>query len=475
MLFSVAIFIIAVKTWKITNDFCIPLTTFFLFYFTLAGAFFFAADSYFGFNGANIGLHYYIIFERMFPIWFDGYYIQSCVYYAAFVLVFQLLLYIFLKKLFQKKNYSAQESELNFRFELNPYAVFFATAALIALSIYCLKDEIATAIRQCQSVYTVTRSNHNQLYTIHQLANEFCVLIPFMAYAVLFIDRHKFSLSIKQVKGAKIILLLTCFIAALYISFLGNRRELLSALIVCTLFFINHFKRSSLLKYGFIFGITFVMFLANDFIRSTIVPKFLHEVFMPNTPTEKAPPEEFFLSDKVTAGDKFKQVFSSFVLSNELFYAHFSMYGVLQHKIKPTYGTSLKYLACSIVPRSILKDRPDDIYTYYVKEINAAPGQIYTLHNATGWYLNFGLIGIIFGAGAIAFFFVGAFYLQERRNKFKNKFLIILGDVVVVLISAQFVTFITSGPEGYKAMLVEGIILPVLILTILSKRKISTN
>lgn len=468
---SIAIFILGWQTWKITKEYCIPLTTFFLFYFTFAGAYFFAADAYSGFKGAAIGLHYYLIFDRMFPVRFDLYYVQACLYYAVFVLVFQLLLLFFLKRLYRKRNINNQESALPFRFEINPYSIFFISVGLIALSIFCLRDEILFAIQNCQSVYLVTRNNHNRLYTIHQLANEFCVLIPFIAYAVFISESRKISLSVKQVKWAKFILLTTCFIAALYITFLGNRRELLSALIICSLLFINNFKKASLGKYGLIFGLSFVMFLSNDVIRSTMVPTFLNKIFLQNTTHFNRSPEKIISNNTVSKNDKLKQAISSFVLSNELFYAHFSMYGVLEHQIKPTNGSSIKYLASSIIPRVFMSERPDDIYTYYVKEINAAPGQIYTLHNATGWYLNFGLFGIVLGATIIAFFFITAFHLQSRRNIFKNKFLIILSDMALVLISAQFVTFITAGPEAYKAMLIEGIILPVLIFSIISKKE----
>jgi hypothetical protein len=162
---------------------------------------------------------------------------------------------------------------------------------------------------------------------------------------------------------------------------------------------------------------------------------------------------------------------SSVVFSNELFYAHFSMYGVLKYNIPITYGSSIKCIAYSIIPRSIMPDRPDDIYTYYVKKVHALPGQIYTMHHATALYLNFGFVGIIISALILAMFFIVGFQLNLKKEQLQNKFFRILADWIIVLISAQLVTFITAGPEGYKAMILEGIIIPVTIFTLISQKK----
>ena len=57
----------AFKHWQINNDFTLPIITFFMFYFTIAGAYIFPLDAYFGFKGEAIGLHYLPIFCYIIP------------------------------------------------------------------------------------------------------------------------------------------------------------------------------------------------------------------------------------------------------------------------------------------------------------------------------------------------------------------------------------------------------------------------
>ena len=88
----------------------------------------------------------------------------------------------------------------------------------------------------------------------------------------------------------------------------------------------------------------------------------------------------------------------TFILqSNEAFAAHFSLYGTLKFNVAPTIGWSVYSLAASIVPRMVWADRPEDVYPYYAEQVGVNPDQGYTLHHATGWYLNFGFTGIIAG------------------------------------------------------------------------------
>src|SRR5262249_49792084 len=84
--------------------------------------------------------------------------------------------------------------------------------------------------------------------------------------------------------------------------------------------------------------------------------------------------------------------------SNEAFGAHFSMYGVLAAQTSPKFGYSIYSLACSVIPRVLWPDRPRDIYLYYSESVGAIQNQGYSLHHATGWYLNFGYAGVAVGA-----------------------------------------------------------------------------
>ena len=155
----------------------------------------------------------------------------------------------------------------------------------------------------------------------------------------------------------------------------------------------------------------------------------------------------------------------SILFSNELFYAHFSMYGVIHKNVPITFGSSFKYLASSVIPRAIYDNRPTDIYQYYSNAVNASKGQIHTIHHATGCYLNFGLAGLIFGAFILGMLFVIASFLQFYTLGNNRLFFLLLQFLMPFLICGQLVTFITAGPEAYKSMILEGILIPVLLFS----------
>jgi hypothetical protein len=98
--------------------------------------------------------------------------------------------------------------------------------------------------------------------------------------------------------------------------------------------------------------------------------------------------------------------------------------------------------------------------------VNPDTYQGFTIHHATAWYLNFGVIGIILGAillGMIWVYFYNKFIsLEGVKSKFM-RFIFILGPGIMV---AQIPSLIRGGPEGYKALLFEGFLIPVFMIFI---------
>ena len=471
---SIVIFRNALQSYKLNKDFTLVISTFFIYYFTFGGALIFPIDEYTGFKGVEIGLHYLPIFDKLFVVTFNWDYILSIVAYLIFILTFQYS-YIYLQKRFSISIDAGNSVEPISIMELrvNPYIVLLLSFSLICFSIFIMRRELSFAIFNEKSIYLITRANTNPLYTIHQLANEFCVLIPFMAYSFCIVKSKYFQFKISDSKWAVQIIFITCIISSVYIAFLGNRREILSGIIVCLLIAFNNIKLIDTKKVFYIFLIVLGLFLANDFFRSTIIPRYLNGILKPKVDKElefKKDEEEFYTSSKYTKIQKGKQIMGSFLFSNELFYAHFSMYGAIHNKIPITYGSSFKYLASSIIPRAIYPNRPPDIYSHYAKSVNAVPGQLYTMHHATAWYLNFGWIGLVIGACVLALIFSSAFYLRKRLVKSDNVFISYLLFLLPILLSSQIVTFITAGPEAYKSMLLEGIVIPIFLLWLCTKK-----
>lgn len=465
IIISYLIFKNAYNIWKINKDFTLPICTLIIYYFTLGGAIFFPLDAYLGFKGAAIGLHYTPMFEKLFVVNFNFDYMLACSYYAIFILVFQYAYLFIIRKSIQKNNIDfQQELTIPFKLEINPYVVLFISFSLILVSFFILKKEIFYAIANEKSIYLITRANKNPYYTIHQLANEFSILIPFIAYTFTILTADNKIVNIVNKKNTVSLLILACFVSSLYISMLGNRREILSGIVICTLISLNQYRHISYRRFAFIFLMVLTFFLSNTFFRSTIISSKLNDVLhLESTEIVLKSDEEF--NTKGIAG--------SVLFSNELFYAHFSMYGALHKKVPLTYGSSLVYLASSIIPRAIYPNRPPDIYTYYATEVDAVPGQIYTLHHATAWYLNFGFLGILLGALILAIIFAFAFHINNKTFKNNKTYFILFRILLPFLLCSQMVTFITAGPEAYKSLLLEGVIIPIILLSVCLKKKIT--
>lgn len=75
-------------------------------------------------------------------------------------------------------------------------------------------------------------------------------------------------------------------------------------------------------------------------------------------------------------------------LSNEMFAAHFSLYGICREEVQPVQGVSAKYLVASVIPRVLKADRPASAYDEYAAQAGLVVGQGYTIHQAAGWYMN---------------------------------------------------------------------------------------
>ncbi|HLW77462.1 MAG TPA: hypothetical protein VKS01_10760, partial [Bryobacteraceae bacterium] len=155
--------------------------------------------------------------------------------------------------------------------------------------------------------------------------------------------------------------------------------------------------------------------------------------------------------------------------SNEAYGAHFSMYGALSSGAQPVYGYSLYALACSVVPRVLWPDRPRDIYLYYSESVGAIQNQGYSIHHATGWYLNFGYAGV--ALGAIVMGLAWAYCLDARhRIRAKTGMLYrLFAAIAPWVFVACLPPLVRAGPEGYKGLMVDGILIPMWALAFACK------
>jgi hypothetical protein len=163
---------------------------------------------------------------------------------------------------------------------------------------------------------------------------------------------------------------------------------------------------------------------------------------------------------------------ASFVTSsNEAYAAHFSLYGVLASGAEPRFGYSLYSLACSAIPRVLWPDRPTDIYNYYADSVGVIQNQGYSVHHATGWYLNFGYAGLALGAvvmGLVWAYFVNAHQRIRQKSGLAFRLFATIGPWVFV---ACLPSLIRAGPEGYKGLLIDGLVIPMFTLAFACRPK----
>ena len=93
----------------------------------------------------------------------------------------------------------------------------------------------------------------------------------------------------------------------------------------------------------------------------------------------------------------------------EPFSAHASMYGTLQKHVPLTYGVSFLWLVTSPIPAVIRPALVPVSYQHYAEHVGAFADQGFTLHHATGWYINFGVPGLIVGAVVLGWIWAALF------------------------------------------------------------------
>jgi hypothetical protein len=154
---------------------------------------------------------------------------------------------------------------------------------------------------------------------------------------------------------------------------------------------------------------------------------------------------------------------SNLIFSNELFAGHFSMYGVLKEKVQPSYGISFKNLVYSFIPSVFAKQRPEDAYMYYSHQMRFRGTQGFTINYITAWYLNFSYLGLLLGPFFIAVVLLLPFYLSWKLSSNKGRLFSVIAICGITGFAAMMVR---SGPESSKALLYEGVLIPIFAVAV---------
>lgn len=160
--------------------------------------------------------------------------------------------------------------------------------------------------------------------------------------------------------------------------------------------------------------------------------------------------------------EKVTHSITSIVFSNELFAGHFSLYGIIKYNVQPKIGLSFRALMEMVKPKSSRSKNVLDSYAYYSNSLNFSDGQGFTINHIAGWYLNFSYFGVLIGGVFLGFIIFGAF--SKQRNA-KTGVKELIWTIVLCSLTAFTAMLVRGGPEAFKSLLIEAVIVPVIIFS----------
>jgi hypothetical protein len=511
------------KIWNRCPLVIFPAFISIIYYWSLAGAWFFCFDRITGL-GKAVGMQYHYLLIKMFPVELDADYLLSLCLIAAFIIFLQFLILSTIRFL------PTHQLVLKFNYALPDYIYAISALFFLSVSLFLVNDVLVYSLILDESVYLNIRSANIPYYSIHQLAcwaMMLCVTIPLSWSLMNKINENgNYNLSI--------IYWISFFVCNGYLVFIGSRHETFLCGFIVLLMLGNNIKTA--LKHRVLLLIILIVWIAilalNDPFRSLtpIVSRKIGLTYLISTPDKKTEAEWYRVDrsfiehhnvglskqalaeelnrdtilvsgtdtfrirkhdltnywkegvDKIVINndtliisnphvseayyqlsikEKILKALSGIIYSNEMFTGHFSLYGVLHEHIPVQTAISFKYLLYSFVPKFMGEDRPLSSYEYYAHRLNFPETQGFTINHITAWYLNFSYLGILLGPIALILFLFAPLLLVYYTKSEMNKQ---IGMFVVSCIVAFAAMIIRSGPESYKTWLYEGILMPYIIL-----------
>jgi hypothetical protein len=428
---TVIIALLAIVLYQRRRDAGLVLGSAALYYWSLYGAWYVVIDKTGGFSGKN----YQYLEYKLFPVALDRNYLVTLFLYAGFIIVVQLTLLAVM---------SPRRDRPVPRLVMRHGPILLIGFLAAAGSVYLIGDKLNTAWTLDTSAYHYTRTAFDRWFTLHQLLNRVALIPPAIGFATLMAgkrSRYFVSVSRRYTLPGYIALFAGM---GVFTFVLGNKNEVFSALLVGILTYLASVRRPNLVMAA-------LAVVAGTWFLYTI------DLFrgVPITKLGEAVSEQL---ESATEVDRF------LTSSNEAYGAHFSMYAVLATGTEPRFGYSFYSLACSVIPRILWPDRPRDIYLYYSESIGAIQNQGYSIHHATGWYLNFGYAGV--ALGAIVLGLVWAYSLNAHQRIRRNSGLIfrLFAAIAPWVFVACLPPLVRVGPEGYKGLFVDGVLTPMVTL-----------
>lgn len=457
---TIIIFFLGYKIYARTKDLSFILGLGLIYYWTLAGAWFFIPDGLHIVDGKSMGLGYYYLFQKMFYVYVDNYYLQTIILYSVFIIFLEIiLLLVCIRKKTEIKTIKPMH--------INNYFMMVICIISVVASFFILKEDIFYAIKWNKSIYLITRHTTNRFYSIHQIFNLIAILSVFIGFVIYLPGKDSKYIISRHQKVIMPIFIFLIILVELYFSILGNKHEIFfSGIFILLLYFYNTIKRN-MKHLVYIILIILIPLILNDAMRkysATILHLTYIKIYNYSGKSMDTDNGNQYEGININLNKTIRETYLNMILNNEMFCGHFSLYGVLKNDISITKGSSIIYLMKSFVPRLIIQNRPKDIYSYYAESLHLKPDQGYTINHATAWYLNFGIFGIFLGSGILGLLWGFVYNKFHNLVHYKNTFIYILCIISYSGFVAELPNIIRNGPEAYKDLLFSALFLPAIII-----------
>jgi len=417
---------VTLAVWRKTKAFAFMMGAFFLYFWSLFG----------GWNlvtSLRTGENTPYLFYKLFPVFLDDDYRNALLLYGAFIITVMMMVLICAK---------AAEERVPPRqiIEISHWKALVTGAFCGGLGFLFIRS----AVSGSASAYAQARELPG--YSLFQILNHGGLCIAVIGLATLMAGKRARFIGGRSSRLALMGYLGLLGALMLLLVKMGNRSEAALTFVLLLLFYMaNTVKPSRILLVG-TGTIGLVVLMIVKLFRDSLLSS----------------------GSGMNAVALLTRVKSELMQSTESVAAHLSMYGALHKHLPFTWGSSFLSLAASVIPRGIWKDRPTTIYEYYATGVAAMEGQGYTIHHATGWYLNFGVVGVFAGAVMMGWCWAKLYNMvydgKRRSSAFANAFAVI----AFWTFTAGIPELLRAGPEAYKTTVISEFLLPTFLVTLCS-------
>lgn len=430
---TLPICVLALRIWRKTREPAFLLGIGFLYYWSLFGAWSIVTDKL----GGESGMHYDYLELKMFSIKLDVNYINSLIIYALFIVVVEIVILRSVERGRQKSHHAGPR-------QVSHAAILVTACSAGLLSYWIVKDSMELAAALNMSAYTALRGAEAEVplfFTVHQICNSVALVPTAIGFAIVCSGKKPKLLSGIASSWIIVMYVVVLGLMSSFCLVLGMKNQLFAAGLAGFLFYVANAQCPKKVLLVCVVLLGFVGLSVMESVRGVPLLALANTV------------RSLDAADLVSA-------FKFLASSDEAFGAHLSMYGVLSHNVPLTYGSSFVSLAASPIPRILWPDRPPDIYAYYAERVGVQPGQGYTIHHATGWYLNFGTLGVIIGASIFGYVWAKCFNRRTSAGPSDGDWTYCLKVTAPTMIAAFVPPLVRAGPEAYKGLLIEAFLIP---------------